>query len=575
MVDKEMEEMGKQMINHCGGLPLAVKVLGGLLSTKYTLHDWKRLSKNITSHIVGKTDFNDNNDSSVYYVLSLSFEELPIYLKHCFLYLAHFPEDYPINVEKLSYYWAAEGIPKPRYYDGATIRDVADGYIEELVTRNVVIAERDIRTLRFVTFHLHDMMREVCLAKAREENFLQLSVDSSPMAHSQSPCRSRRLVFHGPTKLHITRDIKNPKLRSLLVMSGIRFPHSPVMQETRCMLSSLSFTRLQLLRLLDLSKSKFEGGKLPSSIGNLIHLRYLSLENSMVSHLPYSLRNLKLLIYLNLDVKWDSVIYMPDFFMGMRELRYLSLPWALSKKTKLDLSNLVNLETLKNFLTRNCSFGDLHGMTNFKTLEISFYHGMSVETISSSVGGLRNLENLTIIDHRANRFDANIIKGFVLDCIHLNKLDLKIYMPKLPEVQHFPSHLKTITLTECCLEEDPMPILEKLFQLKEVHLKYQSFCGKRMVCSGNGFPQLQFLSIFELKEWEEWIVEEGSMPLLHTLTIWSCGKLKELPDGMRYITSLKELYIGMMQTEWKERLSERGADFYKVQHIPSVYLQRY
>lgn len=53
MVDEELQVMGKEMVKHCGGLPLAVKVLGGLLSTKHTLLEWKRVYENIGSHIVG------------------------------------------------------------------------------------------------------------------------------------------------------------------------------------------------------------------------------------------------------------------------------------------------------------------------------------------------------------------------------------------------------------------------------------------------------------------------------------------------------------------------------------------
>lgn len=66
---------------------------------------------------------------------------------------------------------------------------------------------------------------------------------------------------------------------------------------------------------------------------------------------------------------------------------------------------------------------------------------------------------------------------------------------------------------------------------------------------------------------EEWIIEQGSMSYLHTLTIIKCTKLK-VPDGLRYITSLKELTVVTMT--WKEELSEGGEDYCKVQHIPLV-----
>ncbi|KAL1204490.1 putative disease resistance protein [Cardamine amara subsp. amara] len=113
-----------------------------------------------------------------------------------------------------------------------------------------------------------------------------------------------------------------------------------------------------------------------------------------------------------------------------------------------------------------------------------------------------------------------------------------------------------------------MPILEKLLRLNEVHLDSDSFCGSRMVCSGGGFPQLQKLELSGLEEWKEWIVEEGSMPLLHTLSIRNCGKLKEIPHGLRFITSFKELDIDTYHLEFKEKLSKGGEDFYQVQHIP-------
>ncbi|KAL1218251.1 putative disease resistance protein [Cardamine amara subsp. amara] len=541
-IDEETEAMGKEMIKHCGGLPLAIKVLGGLLAAQYTFHDWKRLSENIASHVLDRTS---GNNSLIYHVLSMSFEELPSYLKHGFLYLAHFPEDHTIDVEKLSYYWAAEGISEPRHYNGETIRDVGDRYIDELVRRNMVISERDSRTLRFKTCHLHDMLREICLFKAKDENFLQISSSCYPTANFQSPVKSRRFVSHDPITLDVEREINNPKLRSLVIvqMNDLR--------RVGWKLSSSSFKMLELLRVLDLCAAKFRGENLPSGIGKLIHLRYLSLKDTKVSHLPSSLRNLMLLIYLNLEVDKRS-IFMPNVLMGMQELRYLALPRRMHKKKKLELSNLVNLETLKNFSTKNSSSEDLRVMTRLRILNINLTCETSVETLSASIGGLRHLETLNIEDHRSTR---RIEEGIVLDFIHLKKLTLGIYMPRLLKEQHFPFHLTILDLRHCRLKEDPMPILEKLLHLNEVNLLYKSFSGRRMVCSCGGFPQLQKLKLYRLDNLEEWIVEESSMPLLHTLNIWNCRKLKELPNGLRFI------YYLTMDKQWKERLSEGGEDY--------------
>ncbi|WZZ37027.1 hypothetical protein YC2023_020428 [Brassica napus] len=512
-IEKDMKEIGMEMIRHCGGLPLAIKVLGALLGKKYSLHEWKRIYESINSNMVG--GFED-----VFHVLCLSFEELP----------------------KLSYYWAAERIPRTRYYDRASIREVADGYIEELVKRNMVISERDVKTFRFETLQLHDMMREVCLRKAEEENFVQTIGTSTE--NSKSPCKSRRLavVRLREENFNVDKEVKNPSLRTLLFIECRSWEAT-----------SLLFTSHKLMRVLDLSEVEFEGGKVPSSIGKLIHLRYLSLVGSYVTQLPSSMRNLKKLIYLHLDFFFE--VYMPNNILKeMRELTFLWLPESLHDKTKLELGNLVKLETLKNFNTKHGRVTDLQGMTRLRSLSIDITdERYTMEILSSSLSKLSHLENLTINNEEEFYTPTNDDEeGFVWDFVNLKQLKLEIYMPRLPDAQRFPSHLTTIRLKECCLKEDPMPILEKLLHLKKISLQSRSFSGRRMVCSRDGFPQLEKLQFRGLEEWKEWIVEEGSMPLLHTLSIRSCIKLKEFPDGLQFITSLHDLIVG----ESSIRLSE-------------------
>lgn len=553
IIDKDMVEMAKEMIKHCGGLPLAVKVLGGLLAAKHTLRQWKMISENIKSHIVGgEISSNDDGSSSVNHVLSLSFEGLPGYLKHCLLYLASFPEDSQINIERLSYIWAAERITNPMHYERATIRDVADLYIEELVKRNMVISERDVATSRFEFCQLHDLMRDICLLKAKEENFLQIVTDptSSSSVHSLASSRSRRLVVYNTSIFSGENYMKNSKLRSLLFI--------PVGYSRFSMGSN--FMELPLLRVLDLRGARFKGGKLPSSIGKLIHLKYLSLYQASVTYLPSSLRNLKSLLYLNLWVR-EGLTDIPNVFKEMLELRYLCLPKETTSLTMLELGNLLKLEKLMNFSTKDSSVTDLHGMTRLRTLSILISGGgWGMETLSSALSILGHLEDLTVTP---TEYSVQF------------KLPKLIYRPMLPDVQHLPSHLTTISLVYCFLEEDPMPTLEKLLQLKVVSLWYNAYVGRRMVCSGGGFPQLQRLFLWELYALEEWIVEEGSMPRLHTLHIEFCNTLKEIPDGLRFITSLKELVINTTEREFQKKVSEGGEDYYKIQHITLIRYEHY
>ncbi|CAF2144712.1 unnamed protein product [Brassica napus] len=334
------------------------------------------------------------------------------------------------------------------------------------------------------------------------------------------------------------------------------------------MATSLFFTRHKLMRVLDLFEAEFEGGKVPSSIGKLIHLRYLSFKWSNATQLPSSMRNLKKLLYLNLNIHFE--VYMPNILNEMRELTFLCLPKRLHDKTKLELGNLVKLETLKNFNTKHERVTDLQGMTRLRSLSIYITNeSYTTKTLSSLLREMRCLENLTTkyYDNSTND-DNDDEEGFVWDFVNLKELKLEIYMPRLPDAQRFPSHLTTILLKECLLKEDPMPILETLLHLKEISLHDRSFCGRRMVCSRDGFPQLQTLEFDGLEEWEEWIVEEGSMPLLRTLEIWDCPKLKEIPDGLRFITNLEDLRVYNMGDEFDLRLSER----YLPSHLTTISL---
>ncbi|CAN8305662.1 unnamed protein product, partial [Cochlearia groenlandica] len=506
-VDEELEKMGKKMVTYCRGLPLAVKVLGGLLAKKHTILEWKRLYDSIRTQIVGKSDLNDNNPNSVYRVLSLSYEDLPRQLKHCFLYLAHFPEDYKIDMKILFNYWLAEGIITSAY-DGSTVQDRGEGYLEELVRRNMVIVEESYLSSRIEYCQLHDMMREVCLSKAKEENYLQdVKVHTTTFtSNAQSSCRSRRLVVRSGNALDMLGHKDNKKARSVLIFG---------VEEN--LWKGLGFQSLPLLRVLDLSYVKFKGGKLPSSIGELIHLRFLSLYEAGVSHLPSSLRNLKLLLCLNLGVvDLLHLVHVPNVLKEMKELRYLLLPRSMHDKTKLELGDLVNLESLTNFSTKHSIVTDLLRMTKLRVLSVIFSGACTFETLSTSLRGLRNLETLSLFDRQKIRA-ADHGGEIVLDFVHLKDLTLSTHMPRFPDQYRFPPHLAHIWLIGCRMVEDPMLILEKLLHLKSVYFSSGAFIGKKMVCSKEGFPQLRALKLSYKKELEEWRVEEGSMPCLHTL----------------------------------------------------------
>ena len=81
-----LEKLSHDIVEKSGGLPLAIVVVGGLLSTKdKTMFEWKNLHDSLGF------EFGRNPHlSSVNKILSLSFEDLSYNLKSCFIYLGVF-----------------------------------------------------------------------------------------------------------------------------------------------------------------------------------------------------------------------------------------------------------------------------------------------------------------------------------------------------------------------------------------------------------------------------------------------------------------------------------------------------
>lgn len=94
-----------------------------------------------------------------------------------------------------------------------------------------------------------------------------------------------------------------------------------------------------------------------------------------------------------------------------------------------------------------------------------------------------------------------------------------------------------------------------------------------MVCSAMGFPKLNRLILHYLINLENWRVEEGSMPVLSELMITVCTQLKELPEGVIFLDSLRKLRLtSKLYNRVRVVNDKQGPDFYKVAHIPNLII---
>ena len=124
IMETTMEKLGKEMIGYCGGLPLAVIVLGGLLAAKQT-EEWEDVLGHVKSYLYEQPDLRLTK------VMGLSYDDLPCHLKPCFLYLAHFLEDFEITRKELIRMWMGEGFISQIQHRGGrddTMEDLGEKY---------------------------------------------------------------------------------------------------------------------------------------------------------------------------------------------------------------------------------------------------------------------------------------------------------------------------------------------------------------------------------------------------------------------------------------------------------------
>ncbi|KFK35945.1 hypothetical protein AALP_AA4G058700 [Arabis alpina] len=296
---KKLEEIGKHMAMRCGGLPLALTVLGGLLATKITLNEWQRVHENIKSYV-------SNGGSS--------------------------------SGRTLVSYWIAEGIVMPVKHMEAstTVEDIGQDYLEELVKRSMVmVGKRDVVTSEVMTCRMHDLMREVCLQKAEQETFVQV-IDSRDQDEAEafpplSTNSSRRISvqLHGGAEEHRVERLSqvnyiNTRSRSLVYVmknQGSQW----------ALLGKVSFRKMKLLRVLDLEGAQIAGGKLPDDgklyipnvIWKLRRLRHLCMPEELDPKTKLDLSTLR-----NLQQLWDFPVggqCNPRDLLAMASLRRLSI----------------------------------------------------------------------------------------------------------------------------------------------------------------------------------------------------------------------------------------------------------
>ncbi|XP_058114374.1 disease resistance protein RPP13-like [Magnolia sinica] len=178
----DSQKLGGEIVGKCQGLPLAIVVIGGLLSRKET-KEWEKVLKSISWQFV-------EGQPQIYRILSLSYKDLPYELKPCFLYLGIFPEEYEFSAEKLIHLWVAEGFLQERGHE--TLAEVGEDFLIELIQRSMIQVAKRNSSSGIKSCRIHDLLRDLSITKAMENKFLEVHHGNTNVPSS----RARQLAVH-------------------------------------------------------------------------------------------------------------------------------------------------------------------------------------------------------------------------------------------------------------------------------------------------------------------------------------------------------------------------------------------
>ncbi|KAG8368563.1 hypothetical protein BUALT_Bualt15G0058500 [Buddleja alternifolia] len=512
----EFVEIGKQIAFKCQGLPLALVVLGGLLSKMNKKADvWEEVTKSIGSLVMEDAEHCQN-------VLALSYNHLPDHLKPCFLYMGIFPEDYEISVKKLIYLWVAEGFIRPRKEKG--LEEVAEEYLEDLVTRSLVFVKRKRSNGRIKICYIHDLMRDLCLRESQKQNFLHVINNSEQLPlknlhHDnlrhlgirQIPQNSlhnlRRLSFHSNIHMYIGRT-SFPYTRSVMCFETLSLSN----RQARLWMN------LKLLKVLDIMNIHLR--TLPGDILRLTQLKFLALtiqDSLNISHFVSMFHSLQIFI---IDCEQD--IHFTSSFWNMPELRHFHLMRScltysptsssvlevLTAETAERVGN--NLQSLSTVRPISCTKKVFLGMPNLKKLGVR--ETAEDHNLRGWFEKLVYLEQLETLKYTfSNPFVSSNLKPY-----------------RLPLSDNFLPKLVKLTLSGNSFPWEDMLQLSKLPKLEVLKLRNYAFSGALWKCREGGFRCLKFLLIGST-DLEIWEADGTHFPKLERLVLRHCRSLKEIP----------------------------------------------
>ncbi|KAH0741397.1 hypothetical protein KY290_034440 [Solanum tuberosum] len=496
--------IGKEIVKKSGGVPLAAKTLGGLLHFERKEREWEHLRDSEIWNL-------PQDESSIMPALKLSYHHLPLDLRQCFTYCAVFPKDTVMKKENLISLWMAHGF---LLSNGKVLEDVGNEVWNKLSLRSFFqeIEVEDGKTYFKMHDLIHDLATSLFSARASSSNIREINVKK--YSHIKS-----------------------------IGFAKVESSYSHLLVE--------NFISLRVLNL-----SNLDLNQLPSSIGDLVHLRNLDLSgNREMRSLPKQLCKLQNLQTLDLQY-CTSLSCLPKETSKLGSLRNLLLDgcWSLTCMPP-RIGSLTCLKTLGQFVVgrkKGFQLGELRNMNLYGSIEIRHLERVEndKDAKEANLCAKANLHTLSMSwddDEIPHRYESEEVKVIEALKPHPNLTSLTISGfrgSRFPEWMNHSVLRNVVSITiNGCTNCSCLPPFGELPCLESLELLFG--CVEYVDVDSGRFPSLRKLAIWDFSNLKGLLKKEGEkqLPVLEEMTIKWCPVfvIPTLPSLKVYVTDASNL----------------------------------
>ncbi|KAL6654934.1 hypothetical protein ACP70R_008399 [Stipagrostis hirtigluma subsp. patula] len=548
-------ECAKALLKKCGGLPLAIILVAGLVASKLRSDATHTLDQHLAQvgNDLGEELENNLTTEGVTHILSHCYDQLPTDFKTCLLYLSMFPKGCYISRKRLIRRWIAEGFITEKH--GKTVEEVAEDCLNELIDRNLIRAVSSSSNGKVKSCLIHDMVLEYIVFKSTDENFITVVG-----GHWQTPFPSykvRRLSIHKGDRQEkeTVERMKLSHVRSLTALGSFKALHSALL-------------KFQILQVLDVEGCKELSFKHLKKVCKMHQLKYLSLRQTDIERIPNKIGNLEYLEVL--DIRETKIRKLPPSVERLQRMVHL-LAGSKSKKMALTLTEgitkMVALQTLSGIEIRTDSAKEwrpqvaaLENLTNLKKLTIyklgRFPEGddllllSAIEHLSSC-----SLKLLSIDDDFTGFLDSSL-NASQAPPEHLHTLGLSGMLFKVPNWIGRLHNLEKLTLSLTSLTTSTLMVLGELPELFSLTFTMDSAkqdqsilqllsknaieSGEKIFVLAGGFKNLKLLR-FVAPVLPPVSFQEEAMPKLERLELRF--RMVEGVYGLENLSSLRQVLV--------------------------------